>query len=90
MPKIIKFTQDELNTARTMRADGKSWASISRALGVSDQTIRCAIDEEYAAKMRRTRSENGVSARGWQEPSAPSLKWLDNATRTVKGEPVDV
>lgn len=58
MPALKIFTPSELDLARTMRADNKSWRSVASALGCAEDTIRCALDADF---MRRR--HEGIVAR---------------------------
>lgn len=41
-----KLEWDE-DLARRMRAEGTSWKNLARTFGVTPETIRCRLDEEY-------------------------------------------
>lgn len=60
-----KLTDEHIASARKLRAEGMPWYRIGKALGLSEMTVRCALDPAYAAMLlerrRINRRKNGAS-----------------------------
>lgn len=53
-PDLREVTDAEWDAAKQMRAAGKKWRAISRALDIGVERLRRALDPDYAEKRNRS------------------------------------
>lgn len=81
---------------RSMRLAGRSWLSISAAVGAGVEAIRRAVDPEWAAKRREGQNANRKRLRISRDLPSPKQQrpdtnrpTLDEARRAIAGVPRD-
>ena len=78
-PKL--FSDAELAVAQSMRSRGLSWRAVGREIGCHEDTIRCALDDEYRRRRHAEIAARRVEARRGQRIIAQAVAEA-NARRT--------
>jgi len=70
-PKL--FSDAEIAAAQSMRSRGASWRAVGREIGCHEDTIRCALDDEYRQRRHAEIAARRVEARRGQRIIAEAV-----------------
>lgn len=91
MPAPRIFSHAELQVARTWRRYNESWRAIARRIGCDAETIRCAIDPDYAADrmaaISARRRERNAKAKAAAAAKEARAGFAYGSSRILSGHP---
>ena len=68
------MTEGEIATSKRMRDDGATWNQIARETGYDPQTVKYALDPDYANRRREQINANRRRARGEEQKVQPDTQ----------------
>ncbi len=68
------MTEGEIATCKSMREDGATWNQIAREVGCDPQTVKYALDPDYANSRREQVNANRRRARGEDQKVQPETQ----------------